>query len=92
MADSEQKAWTRRKERIGIVAGDQSDKTIVVRVDRRVQHPLYKKVVLRSKKFHAHDEHNEAHVGDKVRIGETRPLSKMKRWELLEVVQRAVTE
>ncbi|MFW5802401.1 MAG: 30S ribosomal protein S17 [Verrucomicrobiota bacterium] len=87
-----QKTQVNRKQRIGTVVSDRCDKTIVVRVDRRVQHPLYKKVVIRSRKYHVHDEHNDARVGDKVRISETRPLSKMKRWELTEVQQRAVTD
>mgnify|MGYP006277319473 CR=1 FL=1 len=92
MAETSENKQSTRKERIGTVVSDQSDKTIVIRVDRRMQHPLYKKVVIRSRKYHAHDEHNDARVGDKVRIAETRPLSKMKRWELTEVLQRAVTE
>ena len=68
---------------------DVQDKTIVVNVDRRKQHPLYKKVVRVSKKFTAHDENNEARKGDTVRIVETRPLSKNKRWRLLEIISRA---
>tara|TARA_B100000614_G_scaffold220102_1_gene206546 strand:- start:48 stop:323 length:276 start_codon:yes stop_codon:yes gene_type:complete len=78
-----------RKERIGIVSSDAQDKTIVVRVDRKVPHPIYKKVINRSKKFHAHDPENSARIGDKVRIIETRPLSKLKRWKLVEVLARA---
>ena len=78
-----------RKERIGIVSSDAQDKTIVVRVDRKVPHPIYKKVINRSKKFHAHDPENSARIGDKVRIIETRPLSKPKRWKLVEVLARA---
>lgn len=79
----------RRKTRVGVVVSDAMDKTVVVRVDRKVRHPLYKKTVLRSKKLAAHDEHNEAHVGDVVRVMETRPLSKTKRWRVVEIVERA---
>ncbi len=79
----------RRKVRVGVVVSDAMDKTVVVRVDRKMRHPLYKKTVLRSKKFAAHDERNEAHVGDVVRIMETRPLSKTKRWRVVEIVERA---
>jgi small subunit ribosomal protein S17 len=79
----------RRKVRVGEVVKDGGDKTIIVRVSRRVPHPLYGKVVARSSKFAAHDEQNAAHVGDTVRIVETRPLSRTKRWRLTEVVQRA---
>jgi small subunit ribosomal protein S17 len=77
-----------RKERKGVVVSQSGDKTIVVRVERRVQHPLYKKVIRRSRKFHAHDEKGEASTGDIVRIVETRPLSKLKRWRLVEVVRK----
>ena len=79
----------RRQERQGIVVSDAMDKTIVVRVDVVKAHPRYKKVVRRSVKFHAHDESSEAKVGDVVRIVETRPLSKTKRWRLAEVVEAA---
>ncbi len=79
----------RRKTRVGVVVSDAMDKTVIVRVDRKMRHPLYKKTVLRSKKFAAHDEGNEAHVGDVVRIMETRPLSKTKRWRVVEIVERA---
>lgn len=78
-----------RKERVGTVVGNKMDKTITVAVERRMPHPLYKKVIRRTKKFHAHDEENTCNVGDLVKIGETRPLSKTKRWRLLEVVKRA---
>ena len=78
-----------RKERVGVVVSDVQDKTIVVNVDRRKQHPLYKKVVRVSKKFTAHDENNEAKKGDTVRIVETRPLSKNKRWRLVEIIANA---
>ena len=79
-----------RKERIGVVVSDIQDKTIVVRVDRRTPHPLYKKIVKVRKKFTAHDEQNEARKGDTVRIVETRPLSKNKCWRLVEIISRAV--
>jgi small subunit ribosomal protein S17 len=79
-----------RKERIGVVVSDVQDKTIVVRVDRRTPHPLYKKIVKVRKKFTAHDEMNEAKKGDTVRIVETRPLSKNKCWRLVEIISRAV--
>ena len=79
----------RRKVRTGVVVSDGMDKTVVVRIDRAFRHPLYRKTVRRSKKLAAHDEANEAHVGDRVRVVETRPLSKSKRWRLVEIVERA---
>jgi ribosomal protein uS17 len=79
----------RTQERRGVVVSDAMDKTIVVKVDMIKSHPKYKKVIRRSVKFHAHDEQNSAHVGDVVRIVETRPLSKTKRWRLAEVVEVA---
>jgi len=79
----------RRQERRGVVVSDKGDKTIVVKVDVIKSHPKYKKVVRRSVKFHAHDEQNTAGIGDTVRIVETRPLSKTKRWRLAEVVEKA---
>src|SRR5262245_47163873 len=78
-----------RKERVGEVISSKMAKTIVVRVERRFPHPRYKKVVTGYKKFYAHDEKSEAKVGDVVRIQETRPLSKLKSWRLLEVVERS---
>ena len=78
-----------RKERVGIVVSDKMDKTIVVAVSERVKHPLYKKIVNRTKKFKAHDENNACGIGDKVLIQETRPLSKDKCWRLVEVVEKA---
>jgi small subunit ribosomal protein S17 len=78
-----------RQERRGVVVSSGMDKTIVVRVEIVKMHPRYKKVIRRSTKFHAHDERNEAHVGDIVRIVETRPLSRTKRWRLAEVVEAA---
>jgi len=80
-----------RKERIGEVISNGMTKTIVVQVERRMQHPRFKKVISRHKRFYAHDERNEAQVGDRVRIRETRPLSKTKRWRLVEIVTRAET-
>ena len=78
-----------RKERVGIVVSDKMDKTIVVAVRERVKHPLYKKIVNRTKKFKAHDENNACGIGDKVLIQETRPLSKDKCWRLVEIVEKA---
>ncbi|MEQ1745258.1 MAG: 30S ribosomal protein S17 [Saprospiraceae bacterium] len=78
-----------RKQKTGVVVSDKMDKTIAVQVERRLMHPLYGKFVKRSKKFFAHDEENTCKIGDKVRIMETRPLSKMKRWRLVEVLERA---
>ncbi len=78
-----------RKERVGLIVSDSPDKTVVVRVDRRTTHGLYGKTLVRSKKYYAHDERNEGRVGDRVRIAETRPLSKLKRWRLVEIVERA---
>jgi len=77
-----------RKERIGKVISNKMTKTIIVRVERRFSHPKYKKVVTGYKKFYAHDEKAEAKVGDRVRIEETRPLSKTKRWRLVEIVEK----
>ena len=79
-----------RKEMIGKVVSDKMDKTIVVAVETYKEHPLYKKRIKQTKKFKAHDEKNEAKIGDTVRIMETRPLSKDKRWRLVEIVERAV--
>ena len=78
-----------RKNRVGIVVSDKMDKTIVVAIEQRVKHPLYKKIVKRSKKFKVHDENNVAGVGDKVLIAETRHLSKDKCWRLVEVIKKA---
>jgi small subunit ribosomal protein S17 len=80
----------RRKVLVGEVVSNRMQKTITVRVERRVQHTIYERVIKRSKKFHAHDEHNQCKIGDRVRIIETRPLSKTKRWRLLDIVQRRV--
>jgi len=78
-----------RKTRVGVVVSDKNDKTVVVKVETLVEHPLYKKRIKRTKKFHAHDENNECRVGDRVRIMETRPLSKLKRWRVVEILERA---
>jgi len=78
-----------RKTRIGLVVSDKMDKTVVVSIERRVQHPVYGKMVRRTKKLKAHDEQNEAKTGDTVRIMETRPLSKDKRWRVVEIIERA---
>jgi small subunit ribosomal protein S17 len=80
---------THRKERVGEVISDKMSKTIIVRVERRFQHPQFKKVVTSYSKFYAHDDKEEANVGDRVRIEETRPLSKTKSWRLVEVVEKA---
>jgi small subunit ribosomal protein S17 len=81
-------ATGKRKQRVGEVVSNKMTKTIVVRVERRFPHPQYKKIVTSYKKFYAHDEKSEAKPGDTVRIEESRPLSKLKRWTLIEVVER----
>ena len=78
-----------RKARVGMVGSDKMDKTIVVAIEDRVQHPLYKKIMKTTYKLKAHDENNEAGVGDRVRVMETRPLSKDKRWRLVEIIEKA---
>lgn len=78
-----------RKTRVGKVVSDKMDKTIVVAVETRVKHPLYKKIVKRTYKLKAHDENNECAVGDTVKVMETRPLSKDKRWRLAEIIEKA---
>ena len=78
-----------RKSRTGLVVSDKMDKTVVVAIERRVPHPIYGKMITRTKRLKAHDEENSAKVGDTVRIVETRPLSKDKRWRLVEIVVRA---
>ena len=87
MAESETR--NRRKVRVGVVVSDSRQKTVTVEVPSSFRHPRYDKIVRRSTKFHAHDEENDARVGDTVRIVETRPLSKQKRWRVVEVVERA---
>ena len=80
---------TSRKTRVGTVVSDKMDKTIVVAIENRVQHPLYKKIVKRTYKLKAHDEKNECGVGDRVKVMETRPLSRDKRWRLVEIIEKA---
>jgi small subunit ribosomal protein S17 len=91
MADvkSEATVESRRNEKVGQVVSTKMQKTIVVEVEMRKAHPKYKRIVRTSKKFYAHDEQNSARVGDMVRIRETRPLSKLKRWQLEEIVRRS---
>ena len=78
-----------RKTRVGLVTSDKMDKTIVVSVTDNVKHPLYNKIVKRTYKLKAHDENNECRIGDRVKVMETRPLSKNKRWRLVEIVEKA---
>ena len=78
-----------RKTRFGKVVSNKMDKTIVVAIEGRVKHPLYKKIVDRTYKLKAHDENNECNIGDRVKVMETRPLSKDKRWRLVEIIERA---
>lgn len=80
---------TQHKIRQGVVVSDKMDKTVVVRVERLTKHPKYKKVIRRAKKFKAHDETNQCHIGDLVEIVETRPLSKDKRWRVTEILRKA---
>ena len=94
MADTQQRnaeavERASRKTRVGLVVSDKMEKTVVVSIERRVQHPVYGKMVRRTKRFKAHDERNEAKTGDTVRIMETRPMSKDKRWRVVEIVERA---
>ena len=85
----EEKRISSRKVRVGKVVSDKMDKTVVVAIEDRVAHPLYKKIVGRTYKLKAHDEENAAGIGDRVRVMETRPLSATKRWRLLEIVEKA---
>ena len=78
-----------RKSRVGVVISDKMDKTVVVAIKERINHPLYKKTVNRTKKLKAHDEKNECGIGDKVMVAETRPLSKDKHWRLVQIVEKA---
>ena len=78
-----------RKTRVGKVISDKMDKTITVAIEDHVKHPLYKKIIKETKKFKAHDENNECRIGDRVKIMETRPLSKDKRWRLVEIIEKA---
>ena len=82
----------RRQFKVGRVVSDKMDKTVVVAVDYLKPHPLYRKIIRRTSKFHAHDASNDCRIGDMVRIGETRPLSKTKRWEVIEIVERGEEE
>ena len=82
-------AENRRKIRVGTVVSDKMKKTIVVKTERTTKHPLYKKIIKRHAKLKAHDENNSAKIGDKVRIIESRPLSKEKRWRLVEIIEKA---
>ena len=86
---SETNVRTSRKAREGLVVSNKMNKTVVVALVERVRHPKYDKFVIRTKKFYAHDEANDAKIGDKVRIVETRPMSKTKRWRVVEVLERA---
>lgn len=89
MAENNQQTTGARKERVGTVVGTKMDKTAIVAVERRVSDPMYGKQVARTKKYYAHDEENAAREGDVVRISETRPLSKLKRWRIVEIVEKA---
>ena len=86
---SDNQTRNRRKVRVGVVVSDGRDKTVTVEVPEQAKHPRYDKIVRRSAKFHAHDETNDARVGDTVRIVETRPMSRQKRWRVVEIVERA---
>jgi small subunit ribosomal protein S17 len=88
-AEAEQVVRGARKVREGVVVSDRMDKTVVVSIEQRVKHPLYGKVMTRNERHKAHDEANEAKVGDRVRIMETRPLSASKRWRVIEIVEKA---
>ena len=80
---------TLRKVRVGMVVSDKMDKTVVIAIEENVKHPVYGKIIKRTLKVHAHDEENQCGIGDKVRIMETRPLSKTKRWRVVEVIEKA---
>jgi len=90
-ATTNEKEIRHRQEKVGIVTSTKMQKTIVVEVRRRVEHPVYKRIVTKRSKFMAHEEHGKAHEGDMVRIVESRPLSKNKRWSLKEVIRAATT-
>lgn len=85
----EQQTRNARKERIGVVTSDKMDKTITIAIKRQVKHPIYGKFIKKTSKIMAHDEGNDANVGDTVRVMETRPMSKHKRWRLIEIIERA---
>ena len=89
MSDTNTEPRASRKVREGVVVSDSMDKTVVVAVIERVRHPKYNKFVLQTKRLYAHDEANDVNVGDKVRVMETRPLSKTKRWRVAEILERA---
>jgi small subunit ribosomal protein S17 len=89
MTNEQSTARNARKTRTGLVVSDKMEKTVVVAIERRVPHPVYGKMMTRTKRLKAHDEENSAKVGDTVRIVETRPLSKDKRWRLVEIIERA---
>jgi small subunit ribosomal protein S17 len=89
VSDEQQTDRNARKVRTGVVISEKMDKTVLVRIDRNVRHALYAKTVKRSSKLAAHDEANDAHLGDTVRVMETRPISKSKRWRVVEIVERA---
>jgi len=89
MTNEQSTARGARKTRTGLVVSDKMEKTVVVAIERRVPHPIYGKMITRTKRLKAHDEENSAKVGDTVRIVETRPLSKDKRWRLVEIIDRA---
>ena len=89
MAENTERTTGERKVRVGTVVSDKMNKTVVVAVERRTAHPVYGKRITQTKKFHAHDEENDAREGDTVRIMETRPLSKTKRWRVVEIIERA---
>ena len=78
-----------RKERIGVVVSNKMDKSIVILVERRLKHPIYGKYIKKTTKFMAHDNNNDCNIGDKVKIAETRPISKSKRWRLVEIIDKA---
>jgi small subunit ribosomal protein S17 len=87
--EQEQQQRSARKERVGVVVSDKMHKSIIVALQRQVKHPIYGKFIKQTSKLMAHDENNDAHEGDTVRITETRPLSKNKRWRLVEIIERA---
>ena len=85
---SEEKKRPNQKTRVGVVVSNKMDKTAIVRVDRRMSHPEFEKIVTRSKRYYAHDEENVLGIGDRVRIVETRPLSKLKRWRVKDIIEK----
>ena len=87
--DKEKTSTRHKPTRIGLVVSDKMDKTVVVRIERKFKHPLYGKYIRKHKKFHVHDESNEAHIGDKVKIEEFQPVSKTKSWKLIEIIEKS---